>query len=605
MMNSKKKPERMQTQWFDDVTTETPWSEYPRPQMVRKEWKCLNGLWDYAIRPKKVSKIEKFDGKILVPYPVESALSGVKESLSPKQHLWYRKSFLVPENWEGHKILLHFGAVDWKTTVIVNGIEVGTHIGGYNPFSFDITTALDLKNDNEIIVKVYDPTDKKRIPAGKQIRKPMIVFYTANSGIWQSVWIEAVPQIYINNLKLTPNIDSSEINIEIKADNGEPMQQLSTRVKILAEGVTVAEKEESINSPLNIKINQPQLWSPENPYLYDLEIELLKQGQTVDKVKSYFGMRKFALEKDENGKLRFFLNNKPYFMMGTLDQGYWPEGIYTAPTDEALRWDIEMTKKFGFNMIRKHIKVEPRRWYYHCDKLGIIVWQDMPSPSFSPKYFLLLFSAHILKLKVDDSKKYGRIGLKNPQYRNYFEKELKELIDTHYNVPSIAIWVPFNEMWGQFDAKRIGDWTYQYDPTRLVDHTSGFIDQGAGHFISKHNYADNFKMPENSGIRGVVLSETGGYTMKIPEHCWNPKKKFGYKKFDSKEQLHAAFENMVDNVLTPAIVDGLSGVVYTQTTDVETEYNGLVTYDRKILKMDPEIIKPMIMKLYKENQQKF
>lgn len=601
-MNSKKAPEGLQTQWYDDVTTETPWNEYPRPQMVRKDWKCLNGLWDYAIRPKKVTKIERFDGKILVPYPIESALSRVKKPLSPTQHLWYRKTFSVPEDWVGHKVLLHFGGVDWKTIVVVNGVEVGTHIGGYNPFSFDITTALDLKNENEIIVKVYDPTDKERIPAGKQKRKPLVVFYTPNSGIWQTVWIEAVPQIYINKLKLTPNIDSSEINVNIKTNIGEQVQKFSTRVKILGEGVTVAEKEDSVKSPLNIKIPQPQLWSPENPYLYDLEIELLNQGQTLDKVKSYFGMRKFSLEKDENGKYRFYLNNKPYFMMGTLDQGYWPDGIYTAPTDEALRWDIEMTKKFGFNMIRKHIKVEPLRWYYHCDKLGMIVWQDMPSPSFSPKYFLLKWSARILKFKVEDSKKYRRVGLKDPRYRKYLEKELKEMIDTHYNVPSIAIWVPFNEMWGQFDAKRIGDWTIKYDPTRLVDHTSGFFDQGGSHFISKHNYADTFKMPENSGNRGVVLSETGGYTMKIPEHSWNPKKKFGYKTFNSKEQLHSAFENMVDNVLTPAITDGLSGVVYTQTTDVEIEYNGLITYDRKILKMDPEIIKPMIMKLYKGNR---
>ncbi|MHA1109642.1 MAG: glycoside hydrolase family 2 protein [Promethearchaeota archaeon] len=589
MSEWKKKNGRMQTPWFEEVDPLNPFPEYPRPQIVRKEWVNLNGLWDYKITDAQTNEISTYTGKILVPFPIESSLSGVMKPLLPKDRLWYRRIFRIPTEWDGNKILLHFGAVDWESTVWVNGKEIGVHKGGYSPFSFDVTDSVLSNQDNEIIVRVYDPTDQGRQPFGKQTLKPKTVFYTPSSGIWQTVWLEKVSPTYIESFILTPNIDNSTLTIEaqIQGDNSANTELL---VRISKDGNEIASTRTPSSECVTVKLENQQLWSPESPELYDIQLVLLYQEDQLDLVDSYFAMRKFSLQEGPAGISQFFLNNKPYFMIGPLDQGFWPDGLYTATSDAALLWDIEMTKSFGFNMIRKHIKTEPARWYHHCDKLGIIVWQDMPNGgkmSFIPPGYL----AHFMGRQYDDTKRHGKFGYENLDDRDQFEKELKELVDSLRNTPSLAIWVPFNEAWGQFDAKRIAEWLMDYDPTRLVDHTSGWFDQGSSHFLSLHNYQDTFKMVIPSNSRGILLSETGGYTYKFPGHVWNPKKKFGYKSYKNKDELHVAYKNMVENVLKPAIEKGLSGVVYTQTSDVEIEYNGLVTYDRQVLKMDPEVIK--------------
>ncbi len=594
-----KKKGRMQTHWFEDVDSNNPFPEYPRPQMVREEWLNLNGLWDYAIRSADINTVKAYDGKILVPFPVESSLSGVKRPLLLKERLWYHRVFKIPENWKDKRILLHFGAIDWECTIWINDREIGIHKGGYSPFSLDITDYVCMEEENEIVIKVFDPTDKGRQPFGKQTLKPKLVFYTSTSGIWQTAWLEMVPTTYIDSFKLTPDINNSTLTIEAKV-KGEPLVNTEIKVKISKDGNEITTVQASSSEPVIIDIENPILWSPESPELYDVQLTLIFHENPLDAVDSYFAMRKFSLQAGPSGIPQFFLNNNPYFMIGPLDQGFWPDGLYTAPSDAALLWDVEMTKNFGFNMIRKHIKTEPARWYHYCDKLGIIVWQDMPNGGkmniIPPGYF-----AYFLGKTYDDTKSYRKFGFKNPKDRMQFEKELKEMLDSLYNVPSIAIWVPFNEAWGQFDAKRISEWIMEYDPTRLVDNASGWFDQGSGHFVSIHNYNDTFKMPNDSKERGVLLSETGGYTNSINGHKWDPKKKFGYKFYQNKEELHDAYRNMVENVLKPAIKKGLSGAVYTQTSDVEIELNGLATYDRQVLKFDQKLVKELNMSLRELN----
>ncbi|MHA1309133.1 MAG: glycoside hydrolase family 2 protein, partial [Candidatus Heimdallarchaeota archaeon] len=542
----------------------------------------------YTVTSAKADFPNEFEGKILVPFAIESPLSGVKRQLYPKDRLWYQRSFTIPKDWKNKRILLHFGAVDWECKIWVNKKEVGSHRGGYSPFSFDITEYVEFEKENQIQIRVYDPSEKGKQPSGKQWLKPAIVFYTTVSGIWQTVWLESVPKIYITDIKLTPDIDEKVIKIKTNIVSSEN-HNIKIEGIINDNGNIIAEFTGDPNSEINVLLQQFNLWSPETPFLYDLEINLVEEGIVIDTIESYFAMRKFSLEKDKEGIPRFNLNNEPYFMVGLLDQGYWPDGLYTAPTDEALKWDIELTKEFGFNTIRKHIKTEPARWYYFCDKLGVLVWQDMINGGgkygIIPNTLIFAFG-----LTLNDSRCYWKTGQRKQWLRDNFELELKEMIDSLYNVPSICMWVPFNESWGQFDAKRIGKWVMNYDPSRLVDHASGWYDQKSGHFISIHDYRDKFKMPKEITDRGVVLSETGGYTLPIPECLWDPKKKFGYKKITSQEELEKSYQNLVKKILKPSIKQGLSGVIYTQTTDVEIEYNGIVTYDRKIKKMDAEKI---------------
>jgi len=579
-MNSEWKPVsgHIMTRWGKQVRPENAWQEYPRPQMRRRDWLNLNGLWDFGITSKEYHHILQFDGKILVPFPLESALSGTGRTLQPDEHLWYRRTFSIPTTWERKRILLQFGAVDWETTVWVNGQAVGTHRGGYLPFWFDITTTL-LKGENEIVVCVWDPTDTYWQQHGKQVLKPKSIWYTAVSGIWQTVWLEPVPDAYISLLKVTADIDLQAVRVEIEV-GGAGGQAEDLKVEVIDEGQLVAEGHGSASDEaIHIQLQSQRLWSPEAPHLYDL---VVKAG--ADEVESYIGMRKFTLE---NGRL--CLNHEPRFQFGPLDQGYWPDGLYTPPSDEAMRAEVDLVKSLGFNMLRKHVKVEPARYYYYCDKLGLIVWQDMINGGAAvgdvTSFLAILFGSR----RRDRNYRYaGRADIRSREdYRN----ELKELVDHLQHFPCIGMWVTFNEGWGQFEAKEAARWLKEYDPTRTVDHASGWFDQGGGDCKSLHVYFKKLPVVKPEKERATVISEFGGYSLKIKEHLWNPEAEFGYKKLDTNADLTEAYIDLLESELKPCIAAGLSAAVYTQTTDVEIEVNGYVTYDREIEKMDFEQVR--------------
>ncbi|MCB2209432.1 hypothetical protein KQH62_00940 [bacterium] len=584
------------TPWTDQVDPELPWPEYPRPQMVREGWQNLNGPWELAVTAKHAAQPDDYPERILVPFPIESALSGLQRQLKPNERLWYRRTFTVPEDWADNRVLLHFGAVDWECQVRVNGQPVGEHWGGYDPFSFDITAAL-RPGENEVVVSVWDPSDSARIQRGKQSLRPGFIWYTTVSGIWQTVWLESVPQTYIREIRLTPDLDRS--CLIVSADIQPPKVSLRLKARAAQDGEWIIESESNIGGTLILPIDAPRLWSPEDPFLYDLELNLLQEDEVLDQVSSYFGMRKFSLAPDSNATPRFCLNDKPLFLYGPLDQGYWPDGLYTPPTDEALRWEVDFIKKAGFNMVRKHIKVEPARYYAHCDRAGLIVWQDMISGAMTPRpiWFGMIKVLNGLK----DNRAYWRLGRGSGQNREQFEEEYRRMVNALYNVVSIAIWGPFNEGWGQFDAARISDWTKAYDPTRLVDHASGWFDQGAGDFKSEHVYFKPLPRPQFDGQRGLVLSEFGGYSLNLPKHAWNPNKDFGYKKFRDKASLTEGYVRLMEDQLLGWVKSGCSAAVYTQTTDVETEVNGFLTYDRRVEKMDLNRVRAANLRLYEES----
>jgi len=555
----------LMTKWAEDVSPDNAHPEYPRPQMVRKNWLNLNGLWDYAITAKDKRQPRQFDGQILVPFAVESALSGVMKEVGPDNRLWYRRTFEVPKKWgEGNRLLLHFGAVDWDTTVWVNGMKVGNHQGGYDPFTFDATHALKPEGPQKIVLSVWDPTNVGDQPRGKQVRKPRGIWYTAVTGIWQTVWLEPVPRRYIHGLKLTPDVDGSKLNVEIatkltRSDN--VTVEVSTGGKVVAQA-------KGLNH-IEVSIPEPHLWSPDDPFLYDVKITLgrFNLPEITDTVHSYFAMRKISLAKDKDGINRLFLNNKPLFHYGPLDQGWWPDGLYTAPTDEALKYDIEVTKQLGMNMARKHVKVEPDRWYYWCDKLGLLLWQDMPSGN----------------NKTDEAKKQ-------------FELEWARVIEAFYNHPSIVMWVPFNEGWGQHDTPRIVEMTKTLDPTRLVNNASGWTDKKVGDVHDIHSYPGPAAPPVEEA-RAIVLGEFGGLGLPVQGHTWQDEKNWGYRSYDDREKLTDAYLVLLNN-LRSLIGGGLSAAVYTQTTDVEIEVNGLLTYDRAMIKMDTNKVRAASEKLY-------
>lgn len=584
--------EKMRTVFFDDVDKNCPLPEYPRPQMEREVWLNLNGSFDYAVTDKDAEDCRNFEGKILVPFAIESELSGVERQLYPEERLWYRRFFTLSESFKNKHVLLHFGAVDWQCEVFVNGISVGSHTGGYCSFSFDITAFL-LEGENELKVKVYDPTDKGWQQRGKQTLQSHGFWYTSTSGIWQTVWLEAVPDLHIRNIRLTPDFDKSALSIKTEISK---KADCHIKATVYDGDREVAAKKMSLDDSIEVTDFTP--WSPENPKLYDLIIELYKGGELLDRVKSYFGMRKFSIEKDNNGIARLCLNNKPYFQKGLLDQGYWPDGGMTAPSDEALIYDIQSMKDLGFNMLRKHIKTEPARWYYHCDRLGMLVWQDMINGG----YYLNLVHAGVLpqiNIHVSD-KQYKVFHRENSEWREDFRRELFEMIDMLYHFTSICCWVPFNEGWGQFDAKEIGWSVKEYDPSRLVDHASGWHDQGGPEFKSVHKYILPVRLPKPDG-RPFVLSEYGGYSMKLEGHLWNKKKSFGYVSFSSKEKLSRAYKKLHEKQIIPLIEKGLCATVYTQISDVEFEVNGILTYDRKILKLDAQTLIDVNKKLdYKD-----
>jgi beta-galactosidase/beta-glucuronidase len=555
----------LMTRWAKDVSPDKVLPEYPRPQMARSEWQNLNGLWDYAIRPKTEARPARFDGQILVPFPVEAALSGVMKRVGDDERLWYRRTFELPETRIGRRILLHFGAVDWEATVFVNGQELGQHRGGYDPFEFDITNALQKSGPQEIVVAVWDPTDAGTQPRGKQVRKPESIWYTSTTGIWQTVWLEPVPQWRIEGLVLTPDVDHSRLVVDF--DDRKFSSSNGAYVVVLDGGREVARA--SGLGHIEVSIPDPQLWSPENPFLYDVRVVLhrfLEPNAIDDEVRSYFAMRKISTGPDAQGVTRLLLNNKPLFMLGTLDQGFWPDGLYTAPTDEALRSDIEVLRKLGFNMTRKHVKVEADRWYYWCDKLGLLVWQDMPSGDADP---------------AQGQKEIQRSKESAEQY----ELELRRLIETHRNHPCIVMWVPFNEGWGQFDTRRIAEWVKKLDPTRLVDSASGWSDLGVGDVVDVHDYPGP-SAPRPEPHRAAVLGEFGGLGLSLAGHTWQQEKSWGYRSFKTQEELTTAYVDLLAALRPLVTKPGLSAAVYTQTTDVEIEVNGLMTYDRALLKLD-------------------
>jgi beta-galactosidase/beta-glucuronidase len=574
----------LMTRWARDVSPANVHPEYPRPQLVRKDWLNLNGLWSYAITAKDAPQPTQWDGQILVPFPIESALSGVMKRVYETNRLWYRRTFALPKKWSGRRVLLHFGAVDWEAAVWVNGQRLGAHRGGYDAFSFDITDALKPGGEQELVVAVWDPTDAGTQPRGKQIRNPHSIWYTPSSGIWQTVWLEPVNDARIERLRIVPDVDAGEVTVEIHAAGLSATEADVTvtdggrRVARGVAAVTLTVKQPAVTGRARIRLPAPKLWSPDSPHLYGLEITLRDGRKTVDRVESYFAMRKVALGKDENGFTRIFLNNKPLFQFGLLDQGFWPDGLYTAPTDEALRYDIEMTKKLGFNLARKHVKIEPERWYYWADKLGLLVWQDMPS---GDRY---------IGPKDPDIQR-------SPESAAQFEAELHALVEGRFNHPCIVAWVPYNEGWGQWDTCRIVGRIKQWDPTRLVINASGWADRGCGDIHDIHIYPGP-DAPPPEPQRAGVLGEFGGLGLPLKGHTWQDEKNWGYRSFTNAADLTRAYLELLEKLQPLIRSHGLSAAVYTQTTDVEIEVNGLMTYDRAVLKMDAETLAAAARKLH-------
>jgi hypothetical protein len=552
---------KLMTRWAKDVSAEQLWPEYPRPQMARPKWTNLNGLWEYAIRPKGEDMPSSWDGKILVPFAVESALSGVGKTVSPEERLWYRRTFAKPELENGTRLQLNFGAVDWQCTVWVNGQEVGKHEGGFDPFTFDVTDALE-DGENEVVVAVWDPTDAGNQPRGKQVRNPNGIWYTAVTGIWQTVWLEPVPAVQVQSLELVPDFDNSAFIVTTQA-SADSKVRVTTR-----HGESVAEAEGKVGQPIAVKLTNPKLWSPDAPNLYDLKVELIENGKVVDSVDSYCGLRKIEVRPDEQGVQRLFLNDQALFQYGPLDQGWWPDGLYTPATEEAMKYDIEMTQKLGMNMARKHTKYECDRWYYWCDKLGLLVWQDMPS---------------------GDSDR-------TPESRANYRRELKSMIDALRNHPSIVMWVPFNEGWGQHDTPEVVAWLQKYDPSRPINEASGWHDRGSGDVSDMHNYpGPGMRTVESDRV--VVLGEFGGLGMPIKGHTWTDEKNWGYVSYATNEELTDAYVALL-RAMRPLVSRGLSAAVYTQTSDVEVEVNGFMTYDREMVKMDADRITKETRRLY-------
>ena len=574
----------LRSRWFDSIDAALPLAEYPRPQLTRRDWLCLNGSYDYAVTAEDAAAPAAYDGKILVPFAIESAASGVERALQPEERLWYHRTFTLTDAFAGKRTLLHFDAVDWQCTVWVNGAEVGSHTGGYNPFAFDITDVL-REGENDLLVRVFDPTDAGHQQRGKQILHVKGFWYTATSGIWQTVWLEPVAPGHVESLRLLPDIDAGTVTLDVK-HTGKAGSVLTAEI---FDGETAVFSGE-IEAHAVLPVPQAHLWSPEDPFLYTVRLTLTDGGET-DEVGSYFGMRKFSILQDASGLPRLALNNAPYFQRGLLDQGYWPESQLTPPTDEAMIFDIEQMKSLGFNMLRKHIKREPMRWYYHCDRLGMLVWQDMISGG-KPLNPILAGALPNINVHVKDNL-YKSFNRDEPAWREEFKAELFEMLDQLYNCVSICCWVPFNEGWGQFDALEIGNAVKAFDPSRFVDHASGWHDQGGPDFKSVHKYIFPIHLPtaRRTAGRPFVLSEYGGYSAILRDHVWNLRRSFGYMMFKNSETLSAAYKKLHEKQVAPLISKGLCATVYTQLSDVEFEVNGIYSYDRKVLKLDAEMLR--------------
>jgi beta-galactosidase/beta-glucuronidase len=572
--------EKIKTAWAEKIDVNNVLPEYPRPIMERPDWQNLNGLWDYAITKAGSPEPVDYDGKILVPFAVESSLSGVMKTVGDQNELWYKRSFTVPANWKGKKVMLNFGAADWRSEIFVNDIKVGSHQGGYMPFSFDVTPFLNKSGEQKLTVKVWDPSDKGYQPRGKQTSKPEGIWYTPVTGIWQTVWLEPVAEKFIENVRSVSNIDNGSLNVEVKtiATSYADIYE----VAVFDRGKQIASAKASVNQPVNISIPDQKLWDTDNPFLYDMKVKLISGGKVVDEVKSYFAMRKISTKRDEYGIVRLQLNNKDQFQFGPLDQGWWPDGLYTASTDEALKYDIKKTKDLGFNMIRKHVKVEPARWYTHCDQLGILVWQDMPSGDRSPRW---------------QNHEYfsGTELVRSPESEENFRNEWKGIMDYLYSHPSIVVWVPFNEAWGQFKTEEIVRWTKAYDPSRLVNPASGGNHYTVGDMLDLHNYPGP-NMYLYDAQRATVLGEYGGIGWPMEGHLWSTDRNWGYVQFKNSKDVTDKYVEYAEQLLK-MIKAGFSAAVYTQTTDVEGEVNGLMTYDRKVVKLDEKRVHGINKKL--------
>ena len=556
--------DNLKTVWGEQVNPDKVLPEYPRPIMVRSEWQNLNGLWDYAVAPVGEAEPGAFQGRILVPFAIESSLSGVQKEVGADNELWYKREFTVPAAWKNKRVLLHFGAVDWKADVFVNDIMVGSHKGGFAPFSFDVTACLAGKARHKLTVRVWDPTDKGPQPRGKQVNKPEGIWYTPVTGIWQTVWLEPVADRHITSVKAIPDVDKSALNVTVSATGGDIVE-----VKLLDKGKLVASGRSFPGQEIRLHINNPSLWSPSSPYLYDLKISLQSQGSVTDEVDSYTAFRKISAKRDAFGIMRMQLNNKDLFHYGPLDQGWWPDGLYTAPSDEALLFDIKKTKEWGFNMIRKHVKVEPARWYYHCDREGILVWQDMPSGDLGNSWQATVYNG-------------GNDKKRSTQSVESYYQEWKEIMDLCISNPSVVVWVPFNEAWGQFDTEKVTAWTASYDPSRLINPASGGNHRACGDILDVHNYPhpDMFLFDAQ---RVNVLGEYGGIGLPMEGHLWWNKRNWGYVQFKNVDEVTSQYVKYAVD-LKALVKKGFSAAVYTQTTDVEGEVNGLMTYDRKVMK---------------------
>ena len=557
----------MMTPWGERLDPKRPLPEYPRPQLRREGWLNLNGPWDYAFT-RDGFRPAAFEGVITVPFSPEAALSGVGRALRADEYLWYRREVILPPALRGRRLLLHFGAVDQEATVWVDGRFVTSHVGGYLPFTA-VLEAGSVGERLELLVRVRDETDRGERCRGKQSSRPGGIWYTAQSGIWQTVWLEAVPERYIESLRITPDFDRGELVLG---------------AALVGEGTATAHfAGRDYALPARIPVPDFEAWTPEHPKLYDFSVRF---GE--DRVQSYFAMRKFSVERDAAGTPRLFLNNRPYFQNGLLDQGYWPDGLYTAPSDEAFVYDIRKAKDMGFNLLRKHIKVEPLRWYYNCDRLGMLVWQDMPNGG--GRYDPLVISAPLVTGRSLADTRYRLFARRDPACRESFRRELAAMIRHLYNCPCICMWVPFNEGWGQFDAARLYDCVRALDPTRPVDHASGWHDQGVGELRSLHVYFRPYAFRPDGQGRAVALSEFGGYSHRVEGHSYSPRS-FGYRRFDSPAALERALRALYRDEIAPARKYGLAAAVYTQLSDVEDEQNGLLTYDRRAVKLPPETVR--------------
>jgi len=577
--------DKIVTPWAEKVDPKATLPDYPRPQLVRTQnWKNLNGLWSYAIVPKTQNEPVVYQGSILVPFAVESALSGVGKQVGKDQVLWYKNTITVSARMRHQDVLLHFGAVDWQAEVFVNGKSAGKHEGGFDPFTFNITNLLKKGPAQEIKVRVWDPTDDGPQPRGKQLNKPQGIWYTPVTGIWQTVWLESVPKTHIVSTKHTPDIDARTVAISANVAAAQAGDKL--KIIVLDGKNIVLEKETAVDAEGVLTITNPKLWSTKTPFLYDLKIALIRGGKVIDEVGSYFAMRKSSIAADQNGIQRMLLNNEFVFQYGPLDQGWWPDGLYTAPTEEALIFDILKTKEMGFNMIRKHIKVEPARWYYECDKLGMLVWQDMPSGDLGNHW------------EPNLGIMGGTDKNRSPESEAIYRKEWNKIMDDLHNFPSIVVWTPFNEAWGQFKTKEIAEWTKKKDPSRLVNSASGGNHVITGDLVDLHHYPDpKMPRPDLFGTsHALVLGEYGGLGLPVTGHTWKDKDNWGYQSFKTADALFDKYASFI-HTMEGLIKSGLSAAVYTQTTDVEQETNGLMTYDR-ILKVPALKIKSMNDKLY-------